>query len=46
MSAIKKLETGDTFPQLKLKAAGGQDFVLPDEINSDYAIVLFYRGHW
>jgi len=46
MSAIEKLATGDMFPQLKLKAAGGDEFVLPDDINSDYAIVLFYRGHW
>jgi len=36
MSAIEKLATGDMFPQLKLKAAGGKDFVLPDDINADY----------
>ena len=46
MTAIEKLATGDLFPTLKLKAAGGEDFVLPEDISSDYAIVLFYRGHW
>ena len=46
MGAIEKLTSGDMFPQLKLKAAGGDDFVLPNDIQSDYAIVLFYRGHW
>lgn len=46
MSAIEKLAAGDMFPQLKLTAPGGNQFVLPDDIDSDYAIVLFYRGHW
>ncbi len=46
MAAIEKLASGDMFPQLKLHAAGGDAFTLPDDINTDYAIVLFYRGHW
>jgi len=46
MAAIEKLAGGDVFPQLKLNAAGGETFTLPDDINTDYAIVLFYRGHW
>lgn len=46
MAAIEKLASGDLFPELLLNAAGGDAFRLPDDINSDYAIVLFYRGHW
>jgi len=46
MSAIDKLASGDTFPQLTLTAVGGEAFVLPDCVETDYAIVLFYRGHW
>ncbi|MFK8047819.1 MAG: hypothetical protein AB8B81_05235 [Halioglobus sp.] len=46
MSTIEKLVAGDMFPRLKLRAAGGSEFVLPDEIDTAYAIVLFYRGHW
>ncbi len=46
MAANEKLTTGDMFPSLALNAAGGDAFTLPDDVNSDYAIVLFYRGHW
>jgi peroxiredoxin len=42
----KQLALGDTFPQLKLNIAGGNTFTLPDDISTDYAVVLFYRGHW
>jgi hypothetical protein len=40
------LVPGDTFPQLKLNIAGGDGLTLPDDIDTDYAVVLFYRGHW
>ena len=47
MSAIEKLAGGDMFPQLTLNAVGGNTVTLPDDIETpDYAIVLFYRGHW
>ena len=46
MSQVEKLGSGDRFPQISLKAAGGEAFVLPDDIATEYAIVLFYRGHW
>ncbi len=42
----KQLVPGDTFPRLQLKIAGAADLTLPDDIASDYAVVLFYRGHW
>lgn len=46
MSANQKLGVGDTFPELKLSVVGGGEVVLPRDIGSPFAIVLFYRGHW
>ncbi len=42
----EKLNLGDTFPELTLQVAGAVTLTLPTEINTPYAIVLFYRGHW
>jgi peroxiredoxin len=42
----KQLVPGDQFPQLQLNIAGGDSITLPDDIETDYAVVLFYRGHW
>ena len=42
----QKLNLGDTFPELKLNLAGGGSLTLPADLDSRYAIVLFYRGHW
>lgn len=41
-----KLDTGDLFPSMTLKLAGGGSLTIPDDINASYAIVIFYRGHW
>jgi hypothetical protein len=46
MPAATKLIGGDNFPNLALNIAGGDNLSLPEDITSDYAIVLFYRGHW
>lgn len=42
----EKLNLLDTFPPMTLSLAGGATLALPDAIETDYAIVLFYRGHW
>ena len=42
----QKLDGGDSFPQIKLKLVGGGERLLPDDIETDHAVVLFYRGHW
>lgn len=42
----EKLRIGDTFPSITLNLVGGGSVMLPDEIQSDFAVVLFYRGHW
>lgn len=40
------LSPGDFFPATTLRTADGEQIVLPEAINGDYAVVLFYRGHW
>lgn len=42
----EKLASRDQFPTLKLTTVGGDTVTLPDDIETPYAIVLFYRGHW
>lgn len=42
----QQLEPGDTFPELTLHSAGGGTITLPADIDTPYAVVLFYRGHW
>ena len=42
----EKLTSGDTFPSIALKIAGGGERRLPDDLDTLYTIVLFYRGHW
>ncbi len=42
----EQLVPGSTFPELQLKIAGGDTLSLPSAIDSPYAVVLFYRGHW
>lgn len=41
-----KLDIGAAFPRLSLMLAGGGEIVVPDDLNSSYTILLFYRGHW
>lgn len=41
-----KLQSGDNFPQMSFTKVGGGTLTLPDDIDTRYAVVLFYRGHW
>ena len=41
-----KLNLLDRFPKLTLALAGGGSLTLPDDLQTPYAVVLFYRGHW
>ena len=41
-----KLDAGDRFPAMTLTVVGGESIAIPDEIQSNYTILLFYRGHW
>lgn len=42
----QKLNTGDQFPQMTLSLVGGGSVTLPDDLEGEYNLVLFYRGHW
>ena len=41
-----KLHSGDSFPDLSLRIAGGDELSLPGDLETQFTIVLFYRGHW
>lgn len=43
---MSKLDAGAQFPDLKLNIGESDSISLPGDINTDYAIILFYRGHW
>jgi hypothetical protein len=42
----EKLKSGDKFPAVKMDLVGGGSATLPNDIDTDFAVVLFYRGHW
>lgn len=41
-----QLDLLDTFPSIELSLVGGERLSLPEGLETPYAIVLFYRGHW
>lgn len=41
-----KLNLLEQFPDLTLTTTEDEPLRLPSDIGTDYAIVLFYRGHW
>lgn len=43
---MKKLDGGDQLPEFKLTVGENEHIVLPQDIDTDYAVILFYRGHW
>ena len=42
----RKLDAGDRFPDMTLTLAGGGAITLPEDLDSGYNVILFYRGHW
>ncbi|MEL0105701.1 MAG: hypothetical protein ACO3MW_06675 [Rhodospirillales bacterium] len=42
----KKLDAGDMFPNMTLNLLDGGSITVPDNLNSKYTVLLFYRGHW
>lgn len=43
---MRKLTAGDDLPNLTLNLTDGRTLELPGDIDTDFAILLFYRGHW
>jgi peroxiredoxin len=44
--SMNKLDAGDQLPDFNLQVGEGNIINLPSDISTDYAIILFYRGHW
>ena len=42
----EKIESGASFPSVTLDLVGGARIRLPEDLETKYAVVLFYRGHW
>jgi peroxiredoxin len=42
----EKLDIGAAFPKLTLKLVSGGTLDLPDDLEGNYKVILFYRGHW
>ena len=40
------LTSGDQFPEIVLTSVTGDALSLPADLESQYTVVLFYRGHW
>jgi len=40
------LNTGNTFPTLSFSLSGGGTLTTPDDLDSDFSVLIFYRGHW
>jgi len=41
-----KLDSGDVLPRFTLELVGGETVTLPDQLETPYGVVLFYRGYW
>ena len=40
------IDTGGQLPGFELKVGESGSVSLPQDIETDYAVILFYRGHW
>ncbi len=43
---VRKLDTGDHFPELEFDTISGSKIVLPGNLAGVWTVLLFYRGHW
>lgn len=43
---MTKLDGGDQLPDITFKVGEGGSVSLPGDIETDYAVILFYRGYW
>ena len=43
---MSKLENGDRLPSLTADRADGGSMTLPEDVEGQWALVVFYRGHW
>lgn len=43
---MNKIDMGGQLPEFTLQVGVSETINLPSDIESDYAVILFYRGHW
>ena len=41
-----KLRSGDRLPSVAFDLVGGGTRTLPDDLETDFGVLLLYRGHW
>jgi len=41
-----KLDSGGQLPSMDLQLGESDTLTLPNDINTPYLVLLFYRGHW
>lgn len=42
----KQLNPGDPFPQFTVATVGGPTLSIPNDLNGEYAVIIYYRGIW
>ena len=42
----EKLGIGSEFPSLTINLVSGGTMNLPGDLDTDWKVILFYRGHW
>ncbi len=42
----KKLNAGEQFPSITMHIGTDHTITVPEDLDSDYTMVLIYRGHW
>ena len=42
----RQLNPGDPFPNYHIQAAVGRTLSIPQDLDGEYAVIIFYRGIW
>jgi len=45
-TVVKKLDSGDLFPEVKFKLVNGASLTLPGKEEGNWRVLLVYRGSW
>lgn len=43
---MNRLRIGSSFPKISLTDIDNRSFTIPEGINNNYCILLFFRGAW
>src|ERR1700693_1969568 len=45
-SSMRRLQNGQVFPSLEIRAVGGSTIQIPQSLRGAYSVILIYRGAW